>query len=87
MIPHSGGFVSVFSHFPDALAADIFSAEGNQIPEGTAEHAGRFKLLQNDAVILHVNFQFIPFGNVQCTAQFDWQNDSSQFVHFPDNTS
>ena len=84
---HSGAFFIglVFSHFPDTFAADILSAEGDQITERTAEYACRLKLLQNDPVVLHVNFQFIPFRNVQCAAQFDGQNDSSQFIHFPDN--
>ena len=90
MMDHSGFFIrilSVFSHFPDALVADILPAEGDQIPEGTAEDTGRLKFLQNDPVIFHVNFQFVPFGNIQRTAQFDGQHDSAQFVHFPDNTS
>ena len=66
MLTHSG--VSVYlilSHFPDTFAADILPAEGDQIPERTAENTGRLKFLQNDPVIFHVDFQLIPFGDVQ----------------------
>ena len=85
MIDHSGVFVLVFSHFADALAADILAAEGNQIPEGAAKYAGWFKLLEDNPVIFHINFQFVPFGNVQGAAKLDGQDDSSQFIHFPDD--
>ena len=80
------GFFLVFIHFTDAFTAHILAAEGNQIPEGTAEHAGRFKLLQNDPVVFHVDFQFVPFGNIQGTAQLNRQDNSAQFIHFPDNS-
>ena len=76
----------IFSHFPDTFAADILAAEGNQIPERSAEHAGRFKLLQDDAVIFHIDFQLVPFGDIQGTSQFDGQNDSSQFIYFSNDT-
>ena len=82
---HSGVFLSVFSHLPDALAADILPAEGDQISERTAENTGRLKFLQNNPVVLHIDFQFVPLGNVQGTAQFDGQHNSSQFIHFPDD--
>ena len=85
---HSGAFFIglIFSHFPDTFAADILAAEGNQIPERAAEYAGGFKLLQNDTVVFHINFQFVPFGDIQGTSQFDGQNDSSQFIYFSNDT-
>ena len=76
---HSGAFFIylIFSHFPDTFAANILPAEGNQIPERTAEHAGRLKLLQNDPVIFHIDLQFVPLRNIQRTAQLDGQHDSA----------
>ena len=52
-----------------------------------AEHAGGLVLLQDDAIILGEDLQFIPFSNVQNSAQLDGQYDSSQFVYFADNAS
>ena len=71
------GFFLIFGHFLDAVLADILPAVGNQTPGGTTEHAGRFKLLQDDPVILHVDFQFIPLGNVQRPPEFNGEYDSS----------
>lgn len=78
---------SLLCHFADALLANIFSAIGNQASGRAAEDAGRLKLLQNDPVILHIDLQFVPFGNIQRTPQFNRQNDSSQIINFTNNTS
>ena len=81
------GFFLVFIHFTDAFTAHILAAEGNQIPEGAAEHACRFKFLQNDPVVFHIDFQFVPFRDIQGTAQFNGQNNSAKLIHFSDNAS
>ena len=78
---------SVFSHFADALAADILLAEGNQTPGGAAENAGRLKLLQHDSVAFHEDFQFIPLGDVQGAADLNGQDNAAQIVNFSNNTS
>ena len=52
-----------------------------------AEHAGGLVLLQDDAIILGEDLQFIPFSNVQNSAQLDGQYDSSQFIHFTNDSS
>ena len=73
-------------HVPDAFLTNILPVIRDQTVGRTAENTGGFKLLQNDPVIFHIDFQFIPLGDVQCAAQLDGQNDSSQLVHFPNDT-
>lgn len=50
-----------------------------------AEHARGLVLLQDDAIILGEDLQFIPFSDIQYPTQLDRQYDSSQFVYFADN--
>lgn len=50
-----------------------------------AENARSLVLLQDDAIILGEDLQFIPFSDIQYSAQLDGQYDSSQFVYFADN--
>ena len=56
-----------------------------QVPEGAAEYTGRFKFLQNNPVVFHIDFQFIPLRDIQSAAQFNGQNNSAKFIHFSDN--
>ena len=75
----------LFTHIPDTLAANILSIIGNQLRPRSAEDAGRLVFLQNDAVILHVDLQLIPFRNIQCAPQFNGQYDSAKVVYLTDN--
>ena len=65
-----------------ALAADILTPEGYQSPGGTTESTGRFKLLQDDFTVVDKNLHLITNLNIQSSAQFDGQNDSSKLIHF-----
>ena len=71
-----GNFL-VFSHFLDAFLTHVFSAVGNQPSGRTTEQACGLKFLQDDAITLHVDFQFIPLLDIQGAAQFDGQDNSS----------
>jgi hypothetical protein len=70
----------------DALLTDILSPVGYQSPGTGAENAGRLILLENNPIILHVNFQLIPLGNVQGAAKLYRKHDSSQFIYLSNNT-
>ena len=91
MASHPGTFILdsmlVFSHFADAVLADILAAVGDQAAGGSAENTGGLELLQDDPVILHENFQFVALSNIQSPPQFDRQHDSAELIHFTDNTS
>ena len=62
------GHLLIFGHFLNAVLADILSTVGQQAPGGAAENAGRLKLLQDDAVIFHIDFQLVTLRNIQCAA-------------------
>jgi hypothetical protein len=80
------GFFSVFRHFVDAVLAHILPAVGNQTPGRATENTGRLKLLQDDPVILHVDFQFVPLFNIQGTAKLDGQNNSAKIINLSDDS-
>ena len=73
-------------HMPDALQAHISATIANQIPGSRAENTRRLVFLQHHFIIIQVNLQFIPNGNIQCAAQFNGQNNPAQFIYFSDNT-
>ena len=66
---------------PDAGLANILAFKRNQTLRRCAEDAGRFQLLQNDPVIFHENFQFIPLSDIQHSPQLDGKNDSSELIN------
>ena len=80
-------FLSIFGHFADTILANILSAVGDQTPGGPAEDTCRFEFLQDDPVILHVNFQLIPLRDIQRAAQLNGQNNSAELIYFSNNAS
>ena len=79
--------IFLFTHFADAFLADILSAVQDQIPEGSAEHTGRLKFLQNNMVIFHVDLQLIPLRDVQRPAELNGQHDAAQLIHLANDAS
>ena len=74
-------------HSANTLAADILAAETDKLFVRGAENTGRLILTQNDLVIFHIDLQFIPLRNIQCTAQFNRKHDPAQIVHLTDDSS
>ena len=66
----------------NALRANVFSTEHNDILCVVAENAGRLILFQNDRSSVHVDLQGILFGDVQGAAQFDRENNTAQLIDF-----
>ena len=82
----------VLNHRPVVVGlgpAGLFSALmlAHQIPGRCAENTRRFIFFQDYFIIIQINFQFVPYGNIQRTPQFDRQNDSSQLIDLTDNSS
>lgn len=75
------------AHILNALHADISAMVADKTAGRTAENAGRFILLKNHFVIIQVNFQFIPFRNIQGAAQFNGKNNSAQLINSSNDTS
>jgi len=80
------GFILFFCHLLNAFPADIFFTEFYQIPGGTAEDTCRLIFLQDDAVVFHVDLQFISLSNIKHTAQLNRQYDSAQVIYLPNNS-
>jgi hypothetical protein len=75
------------SNVTEAIPANVLALKGYQTVSGVAEGATRLKLGQNDPVIFHKDLYRIPLCNIQVSSDFDGQNNSSQFINPPYNTS
>ena len=73
-------FTSKLTDIANALLTDVLSVIGNQALRGRTENAGRLKLLKNDLIVIHKDLQFVTFRDIQSSADFDRQNDPSQFI-------
>lgn len=70
----------------NALRAHVFSFEVGDIGGAVAENTCGLVLFENDLVAFHVDFQRIPFVDIQRATQFDRQNDASKLVNFSYNS-
>jgi len=66
--------------------ADVFPPVIRQSPGRTAEQTGWLVLLQYDSISIQIDFQRIPFLNIQSPAKLNRKNDSAQFVNFTHNS-
>jgi len=72
--------------FLDTGRTDIASLIGDDILCVAAEDTGRLILLENDGVILNKDFEWIPFADLECAAQFNGQDDTAEVIDFADDT-
>ena len=42
---------------------------------------------ENDSITFHIDFQRVFFVDVQCAAEFDWNDNPTQFIDFAHNSS
>lgn len=79
-------FILYFIHILNTFHADISAPVGYQSAGGSAENAGGFIFFQDHFVIIQVDLQFIPFGDIQSSAKLDWKNDPAQLIYFTNNS-
>jgi hypothetical protein len=73
-------------HIVDAIHAHILAPVGYQAKAGTAENTGGLVLLQHDLIVIHINFQLVPFPQIQSAAQLDGKHDSSLLIYLTNNS-
>ena len=73
--------------FLEAAAADQFALEFGQAALSSAELAVRFVLTQDDGIALHEYFEGVLGADIQRTAKFNGQDDTSQGIQLAGNSS
>ena len=68
------------------MLTDVFAFEFGNAVGASAEDAGGFVFSEHNRVIVNVYFKGVFFLDVEGTAKFDRENDSSEFVNFSYNT-
>lgn len=76
----------LFPHGADTVGADVLPAEIDDALRAVAEDTCGLVFAQNDGVSLHIDFERVPFRNVQRPPQFYGKHNSPQLIHFPDNS-
>jgi hypothetical protein len=70
----------------DALLADVLTLVGHKVMVAAAENTSRLVFTQDNTVPFQVNFQRITLLDVQVSAQFDGQDNPTQFIHPTDDS-
>ena len=67
-----------------AVGADVLALEDGDVLGAVAEDAGRLILFQHDRGAVHVDLQGVLLRDVERAAQFDGQDDKTEFVDAAD---
>ena len=77
---------SVVLQLFETLGTDILVLVHHQVSAAVTENTAGTILFQYDGGAIYINLQSILLSDIQCAAQFDGQNDPSQFVHLSHNS-
>ena len=83
---NGGLFLAFGSQLSHAGLAYELTLIRNNVAGIAAENAGRMILFQNDAVILHENFDHILKIDIHRSAQFNGENDPSEGIELANDT-
>ena len=70
----------------EAIGADAFAVEEDDIVSVVAENAGGVIFLQNDAVVVGEDLDRVLYFNIHCFADLDGEDDSAQLVDLSDHS-
>ena len=69
-----------------AIHTYISTMVRNQIPYTGAENTRWLILFQNHFIIIQIDLQLIPLGNIQGAPKLYRKHNSPQFINFTNNT-
>lgn len=75
-----------FFELCNALAADIFALEVDDVVFISAENAVLSELSENDGIFFNIDLQSVLLTDIKTSAELDRENDSSEFVDFTGNS-
>ena len=67
--------------FLETMGTNVLSLKDGDVLRAVTKDAGRLILFQHDGRPVYVDFQGITLCNVEGAAQFDGEDDPSQFVY------
>ena len=75
-----------FFELCDTFAANILALEVNDVVFVAAENAVLLEFSEDNGIFLNIDLQSVLFANIKTSAEFDRENDSSEFIDFTGNS-